>query len=93
LPQEAVSAMNYKAIDVLAMAPTESLDALAQQSTGELPTAIRQALAALGMLKGGGGALASYLLFEQGFIQSLMAMGERDAMARADELLELVLGN
>jgi len=93
LPQEAVSAMNYKAIDVLVMAPTESLDALAQQSTGELPTAIRQALAALGMLKGGGGALASYLLFEQGFIQSLMAMGERDAVARTDELLQLILGN
>jgi NTE family protein len=41
----------------------------------------------LGMLKGGGGALASYLLFEPGFVQSLIAMGESDAFARKAELL------
>lgn len=93
LPQEALSAMRFKAVDVLAMAPTQSLDALAQRYTGELPATIRDALGALGMLSGGGGALASYLLFEPGFVQSLMAMGEGDALARADQLLELVVGN
>ena len=92
LPPEAVSAMRYQAIDVLAMAPSESLDALARQYTGELPAPIRHALAALGMLKGGGGALASYLLFEPGFVQSLIALGEGDAVARQAELLDLLLG-
>ena len=44
------------------------------------------------MLKGSGGTLASYLLFEPRFVQSLMALGEHDALALKDELLELVLG-
>lgn len=34
-----------------------------------------------------GHALASYLLFEPGFVTALMALGERDAQARKDELL------
>ncbi len=93
LPREAAAAMPYKAIDVLAIAPTQSLDALAQKYTKELPSAIRDALAALGVLKGSGGTLASYLLFEPGFVQSLIAMGEKDAAAQKAELLELVLGN
>ena len=93
LPREAAAAMPYKAIDVLAIAPTRSLDALAQKYTNELPVVIRDALAALGVLKGSGGTLASYLLFEPGFVQSLIAMGESDALAQKEELLELVLGS
>ena len=83
--------MPYKAIEVLAVAPTQSLDALAQKFTTELPAEIRHAMGALGVLKGSGGTLASYLLFEPRFVQSLMALGEHDAMALKDELLELVL--
>jgi NTE family protein len=41
----------------------------------------------LGVLRGGGGALVSYLLFEPGFVQALIGMGESDAYARKDELL------
>jgi NTE family protein len=93
LPREAAAAMPYKAIDVLAVAPTRSLDALAQQFTHELPPAIRDALGGLGVLKGSGGTLASYLLFEPGFVQSLIALGESDALALKAELLEMVLGN
>ncbi len=93
LPREAAAAMPYKAIDVLAIAPTRSLDQLAQQFTSELPLGIRDALGALGILKGSGGTLASYLLFEPGFVQSLIEMGESDAMEQKDELLELILGN
>ena len=48
---------------------------------------MRRALGGLGALKGGGGALASYLLFEPGFVQALIALGEQDAYARKDELL------
>jgi NTE family protein len=87
----AASAMRYQAVDVLAIAPTDSLDALAQQYTNDLPPAVRQALAALGMLKGSGGALASYLLFEPAFVRSLIAMGASDAVARKEELLALLL--
>jgi NTE family protein len=50
---------------------------------------MRTALGGLGALSGGGAALASYLLFEPGFIEALMSLGERDAKARKAELLAM----
>ena len=53
-----------------------------------LPPTVRRALSGLGALRDGGGAsLASYLLFEPGFVSSLVALGEQDAYARKEELL------
>ena len=88
MPREASEAMPYRAIEVLAIAPTQSLDDLALKHINELPSATRHALGGLGILKGGGGVLASYLLFEPGFVQTLIAMGESDAYARKGEILE-----
>jgi NTE family protein len=88
MPREAAIAMPYRAIDVMAITPTQSLDDLAQRHIKELPTATRHALSGLGILNGGGGVLASYLLFEPGFVQTLMAIGESDAFARKAEFLE-----
>ena len=39
------------------------------------------------LVTAGGGALASYWLFETGFVQALIAMGESDALQRKAELL------
>ena len=91
MPREIAAVMPYRPIEVLAISPSESLDALAQAHAGELPAATYNALAGLGALgaKGSpsGAALASYLLFEPGFVTALMALGERDAQARKDELM------
>jgi len=93
LPLDVAGSMRFKSIDVLAIAPSQSLDALAQEFTGDLPVAIRHAMGALGVLRGSGGTLASYLLFEPHFVQALIAMGEHDALAQKDKLLELILGS
>lgn len=91
LPREIAALLPYRPVEVLAMAPSQSLDALAQAHASELPTGAYNALAGLGALgaKGspGGAALASYLLFEPGFVRALMALGEQDAYARKDELM------
>ena len=87
LPRDAASALPYRAVDVLSIAPSQSLDALAQQHIKELPEATRHALSGLGVLNDGGGVLASYLLFEPGFVKTLIAMGESDAYARKAEFL------
>jgi NTE family protein len=87
LPSEMTSALSYRSVDVLAIQPSHSLDALAQSQTIELPEDTRHALGGFGVLRGGGGALASYLLFEPGFVQALIAMGENDAFARKKELM------
>ena len=91
MPREIAALMPYRPVDVLAISPSQSLDALAQRHADELPAGAYNALAGLGALgaKGspGGAALASYLLFEPGFVRALMALGERDAYARRDELM------
>jgi NTE family protein len=91
MPREIAALMPYRPVDILAIAPSQSLDALAQAHASELPAATYNALAGLGALgaKGspGGAALASYLLFEPGFVKALMALGEHDAYARKDELI------
>ncbi|HSV45228.1 MAG TPA: patatin-like phospholipase family protein [Ramlibacter sp.] len=86
LPREVAGVLPYRSVDVLAVQPTQSLDALAQAHAGELPHSVRRALGGLGALKQGG-ALASYLLFEPGFVQALISLGEQDAYARKQELL------
>jgi NTE family protein len=89
LPREVAGVLPYRAIEVLAVQPSQSLDAIAQSHAHLLPAAVRRALGGLGAPKGGG-ALASYLLFEPGFVRALMALGEQDAFARKDELLAFV---
>jgi NTE family protein len=84
LPREVAAVLPYRSVEVVAIQPTQSLDALAQAHAHELPRPVRRAL---GALKGGGGALASYLLFEPGFVRALIALGEQDAYARKEELL------
>ncbi len=86
LPREVAGVLPYRSVDVLAVSPSQSLDALALAHAHELPHSVRRALGGLGAGKGGG-AMASYLLFEPGFVQALIALGEHDAYARKEELL------
>ena len=91
LPREVAMVMPYRPVDILAISPSQSLDELAQSHASELPTATYNALAGLGAVGStsspGGAAIASYLLFEPGFVKALKALGERDAYARKSELL------
>lgn len=87
LPREIRAVMPYRSVEVMALQPSESLDDYAQAFANELPVTTRKALTGLGALRGGGAALASYLLFEPGFVKALMDLGERDAYARKAELL------
>ena len=77
----------FNKVQVLALHPSSSLDALAQAHAKELPAELHRVLDGLGALSGGGAALSSYLLFEPGFIQALMQLGAADVMARRDEFL------
>jgi NTE family protein len=77
----------FREVEVLAMQPSESLDALAQAHVHELPRPVHRVLEGLGALKGSGAGLASYLLFEPGFLRALMALGAHDVNLRKEELL------
>lgn len=77
----------FHEVQVLALQPSESLDALAQAHVHELPRPVHRVLEGLGALKGSGAALSSYLLFEPGFLRALMALGAHDVLQRKEELL------
>ncbi len=87
LPPEVAAVLPYRPVRVFAMQPSQSLDALALQHVNELPLSIRKSLGGL-ISDAGGASLASYLLFEPGFVTSLMQMGQRDAYSRAAEIIE-----
>ncbi len=92
LPREVAGVLPYRSVQVMAMHPSESLDALAQAYCHTLPSATRNTLAGLGAMdskngESGGASLASYLLFEPGFTQALMELGQRDAYAKKSDLL------
>jgi NTE family protein len=101
LPREVAAAMPYRSVQVMSLQPSESLDDIAQRFVGELPDSARNVLAGLGALGAGNqsvmagapgtgsgaAALASYLLFEPGFVGALMDLGQRDAYAQKNQLL------
>ncbi|MFM1886931.1 MAG: hypothetical protein RL026_2088 [Pseudomonadota bacterium] len=77
-------------VDTLLMAPSEDPGELAARHLRSLP----RSLAALLRITGAGGKrgarLASYLMFEGAYTRELIALGERDANRRRDELLDFV---
>ncbi len=82
MPPAVLEYLPYRAVDVTSVQPSESLDSVAKSCQSHLPRSIRSALSGLGALRGGG-ALASYLLFEPVFIEALVTLGMRDAQAMA----------
>ncbi len=73
-------------VQSLVIAPSERLDYLAARHARALPWAVRLLLRGVGAMNRQGGALTSYLLFEQPYTRALIDLGYKDAMARREDL-------
>ncbi|HEY5762783.1 MAG TPA: patatin-like phospholipase family protein [Rhodocyclaceae bacterium] len=78
--------IRLRPIRALIIQPSERIDRLAARHGRVLPWPVRTLLRGVGAMHRRGGALASYLLFEQPFTRALIEMGYRDTMARRDEV-------
>lgn len=78
--------IRWRPIELLVIEPSERLDFLAARHIDQLPWATRMLLRGVGATRNGGGAFASYLLFEATYTRALIDLGYRDAMARSGEI-------
>ena len=83
-----VAGSDYKPVDVLVVRPTIDFDKVAAEHLMDLPPGLRLVLSSMGANRGGGGNLASYLLFSAGYTQALISHGYSDAMSQRDTIEE-----
>lgn len=77
-------------VSLLVISPSERLDQLAAQHAHALPRTFRILLRGIGAMNRRGGALISYLLFEQSYTRALIEMGYRDTLARREEVIDFL---
>jgi NTE family protein len=83
---KANSGMALRPVKSLVISPSERLDFLAARHARALPWAVRLLLRGIGAMNRQGGALTSYLLFEQPYTRALIDLGYKDTMARREEV-------
>ncbi len=95
LPESALADSELRPLEALVISPSQRIDDIAARHLKALPLPVRSLLRGVGVggVEAGtpvgvqGAALASYLLFEAPFTRELVALGEADTQARADEVM------
>ncbi len=90
IPEELRVATRMRHIDVLVITPSQPLEKIAERHIAQLPWPIRLMLRTVGVMRGSGANLASYLLFDKHYCRALIDLGYQDALKRRDEILQFL---
>jgi len=87
LPDNTRAEQRLREVEVLTISPSQPLDSIAARYRHELPRALRPFFFGPGAMHSSGAAILSYLLFEPGYCNELIALGEQDALRQREQLL------
>lgn len=88
MPEEIRLRADLQHVEMLVIAPSESIDKIAARHASDLPWTIRLLLRLAGSARQGGNAtLLSFLLSEKKYCSALIDLGYRDAMKRREEIM------
>jgi NTE family protein len=85
-------ARGARTVESLMLAPSVDPREVAARHIDEMPRSLRALLRVIGAKDAEGSQLASYLMFEAGYTQELIALGYRDAMEARTALLAFITG-
>jgi NTE family protein len=88
IPENLRSTVNLQHIEALVIAPSQPLEKIAERHVSQLPWTIRMLLRLVGVMRGSGATLVSYLMFEKHYCRALIDLGYQDAFKRREEILE-----
>lgn len=77
-------------IEALVIRPSQPLEKIAERHVGQLPWTIRVLLRLLGVRRGNGANLVSYLLFEKDYCRALIDLGYQDTLQRREEIMQFL---
>ncbi len=86
IPPELQRAFPFRPVEIMTIGPSRPIEELALERIDDLPPRVRAFLRTFGGTEQNGIALASYLMFESGFVAELIALGRADALRRAGEI-------
>jgi NTE family protein len=87
IPEDLRSRTSLRNIEALVITPSQPLEKIAERHVAQLPWPIRLLLRLVGVMRGSGANLVSYLLFEKHYCRALIDLGYQDAFKRREEIL------
>jgi len=90
IPEDMRGGIQLRYIEALVITPSQPLEKIAERYVSNLSWAIRFLLRLVGVMRGSGANLVSYLLFEKHYCRALIDLGYQDALSRRDEILRFL---